>query len=149
MDLICSDQIFLHHLLVSFNGFKWFQTIDLPLPLLFEDLTFIRDRQKAIEIISSDPQLQSSLNKVVKDSEGVNEILHYFHQFSGPDQLQSQKSLINVNLIERKFKVLSRIKNALNAVEILNSEVKLNDMNFLKQPYEVSQIVLKYNEFLH
>ena len=104
----------------------------------------IRERQKAIETISSDPQLQSSLNKIVKDSEGVNEILYYFHQFTGPDQTQPQNSVINVNLIERKFKVLSRIKSALNAVETLNSEVKLNDMNFLKQPYEV--IIYRIND---
>ena len=95
------------------------------------------ERQKAIEAISSDPQLQSSLDKVVKQSEGINEILQYFHQFTGPDQQQPRNTANNLNHIERKFKVLHRIKNALDAVKILNNHEKFNDLKFLRQPYEV------------
>lgn len=47
-------------------------------------------------------------------------------------------TVTNVKFSERKFKVILRIKNVLNAVDTLNGEIKQNeDLKFLKKSYQV------------
>ena len=97
----------------------------------------INERLNAIKAIISDSKLQFNLEKILKQSEGIDEIIQFFHQYTLTSSKREYSS-VNLKCSERKFKIMFRIRNSLDAFDILNKEINLyNQLQFLNKSYKV------------
>lgn len=94
----------------------------------------------AIQSIISDTELQSNLEKILKESEGIDEIIHFFHQYSASSSHEQREyNAASMKISERKFKIMLRIRNSLNALDILEKEVNMNnELSFLRKSHQVT-----------